>query len=118
MNKNKFEQYCELWKLTAQELAIAHDRFRNTKHKLEIAKAEAWADGQVTGSNNDQRKAALYIIVEPFIENLIATEQDVMNAQIEERYLRNMVEFAIWGDTDTPQAFGGIREKIDAYNPS
>ena len=118
MDRRKFTQYNEEWQEAATMLMIAHNSFRNIKHSLEIAKANAWADGQVTGSNNDQRKAALYIIVQPFVESLIAAEEEVMRCQVDERYLRNIIEFAIWNGIETPQAFGGIRERIDPHNPN
>jgi hypothetical protein len=118
MNENTFEQYCDLWRTAAIELAEAHDNFRNVKHRLELAKANAWADGQVTGSNSDHRKAALYIITEPFVEKLINAEASVMKLQIEERYLRSRIEYAIWKDVYKPDAFLGIRELIDVHNPS
>ena len=113
MDRNEFEEHCKLWRATAYELAEAHNNFRNIKHDLELAKATAWADGQVGGNNAEQRKASLYIIVEPYIETLIEAENAVMTKQIQERYLRNMVEYAIWNGISSPGSFGGIRELID-----
>ena len=113
MEKNEFEQHCELWRTAAYKLAEAHNNFRGVKHDLELAKATAWADGQVSGNNADQRKASLYIIVEPYIETLIEAENIVMTKQIQERYLRNLVEYAIWNGVKNPDNFSGIRELID-----
>ena len=114
MGKNEFKEYCDLWRESAHELAEAYDDFRRIKHDLELAKATAWADGQVIGANADQRKAALYIIVDPFVEKLMDAEKSVMTKQIHEKYLRNIVEYAIWNGVNGSNSFGGIKELIDA----
>ena len=113
MNSEQFGEVNAQWFQTASELAAAHMHFRQTKHELTLAKANAWADGQVTGGNADARKAALYLIVEPFTVKLIEAEEAVMELEIKSRYLTSTIEYAIWHGFQSPQPFTGIREFID-----
>lgn len=113
MDSKEFGEVNAQWFNVASELAVAHANFRQVKHELTIAKANAWADGQVTGSNADARKAALYLIVEPFTVKLIEAEEVVMELEIKSRYLISLIEYAIWHGFQSPQPFTGIREFID-----
>lgn len=115
MNHEQFTDLCDRWHDTAIQLSTAYNEFRLCKHKLELAKAEAWEDKQVGGSNDMQRKASLYIIVEPFQESLITAEEAVMRLEVETQYLKAMVEFHLWNGipNPSPTAFRGLRDKID-----
>lgn len=115
MNQDVFIEACNEWHEVAVKLAIAYTVYANTKHELEIEKAKAWADGQIKGPNADARKAALYIIVEPFKKSLIDAEDAVMKLEVQERYLRSLVDYGIWQGINNPNAWQGLRSKIDAY---
>lgn len=116
MDTDKFDLFNENWHIAANELVDAYDIFRNVKHDLEIAKANAWADGQVIGKNDMQRRAALYIITEPFVVKLVEAEKEVMRLSVKERYLRNMVDYGIWNGINNPDAWKGLRGLIDVHN--
>ena len=115
MTPEEFMEANDTWREAAISLAAAHTLFARTKHELEIAKANAWADGQITGVNADARKAALYIIVEPHKRALIESEEALMVLSTREHYWRGIVDFGIWKGISKPAAWPGLREKIDHF---
>ena len=116
MQYETFVHFSNRWHAVAHELATAITEHAFVKHELKLAEGHAWADGQVTGVNADARKASLYIILEPFREKLIQAEEAVMTLTYQERYLRDMVEFAMWnGTAGSPSQWEGLRGHVDAY---
>jgi hypothetical protein len=116
MQYEMFVHFSDKWRDAAIELAAAITNHAFIKHQLKMAEGNAWAEGQVTGVNADARKASLYIILEPFKEKLIRAEEAVMTLTHQERYLRDMVEYAMWnGTTGSPSQWEGLRGHVDAY---
>lgn len=116
MKYDDYVYFSSLWRDAATSLAKAHTDHARVKHELKVAESNAWGEGLVTGANADARKASLYIILEPFKEAVIDVEEIVMQLTVRERYLRDMVEYAIWnGTTGSPSQWEGLRGHIDAY---
>ena len=115
MSSEQFMEAINQWQEVAIKLTIAHRLFNETKHDLEIAKGTAWADGQVTGANADARKAALYIITEPYKRDLIEAEDAVVQLTTQEFYWRSIVEFSVWHGIANPTAFQGIKHIVDPF---
>lgn len=103
-----FNELVNNWNNIEKKLVVSRLDLMEAKYNLKCVEAEATKVGDVTGNNERERKAALFIITMPEINKVDMAQAVVWELEVEASYRKALMYNALWNGTGQEGSFRGL----------